>query len=197
MGSNLMVLRMRLARSRPNLALVLLALWGLFIVYATLLPFTFSASGELIETRLRRMWERPLRGGSWSDVYGNILLFLPWGLLLAIWRAHRGANYAMALLLALTSATLLSVSVELTQLFSVSRFPSFIDVIANTVGSVAGGFIGWPLTRWLWPIASVSVRQMLVIRPLRVCAGDCGGFGARGSSTLSFQPERAGGQGGD
>ena len=59
-------IRLRLAQSqwRPDPALVLLVLWGLFIVYATMLPFDFSASGELIQSRLRRLWERPLRGGA-------------------------------------------------------------------------------------------------------------------------------------
>ncbi len=70
----------------PDLALVLLVLWGLFIVYGTMLPFDFSAGGNLIQKRLARLWQYPLKGGSWGDVYSNVLLFVPWGLLLAIWR---------------------------------------------------------------------------------------------------------------
>jgi glycopeptide antibiotics resistance protein len=169
-GTNLVNLRMRLVQWRPNIALVLLITWGLFIVYATLLPFNFSASSSLIESRLHRLWERPLRGGSWLDVYGNILLFFPWGLLLAIWRTGRGAGYLAVLILSLLSGAILTVSVESTQLFSASRFPSFIDVLSNTLGSVVGGLIGWPWTRWCWPFVSVQLRRMLVTCPLRVCA---------------------------
>ena len=53
----------------------------------------FRPPATLIQSRLRRMWERPLRGlgGSWGDVYSNILFFMPWGFLLAIWRAGRGS----------------------------------------------------------------------------------------------------------
>ena len=32
-------------------------------------------------------------GGSWADVFSNVLLFMPWGFLLAIWRAGRGSSY--------------------------------------------------------------------------------------------------------
>jgi VanZ family protein len=168
-GPSLVGLRMRLAQWRPNVALVLLVIWGLFIVYATLLPFTFSASGELINARLRGLWQRPLRGGSWSDVYGNILLFLPWGLLLAIWQTGRGYGYVAVLVSCLVSGALLTVSVEFMQLFSASRHASVIDVVTNTFGSCVGGLIGWPLTRWCWPFASARIRQMLVASPLRVC----------------------------
>ena len=99
----------------PNLALVLLLLWGLFIVYATMLPFDFSASGELIQSRLRRLWQRPLRGGggSWSDVVSNVLLFMPWGFLLAVWLAGRGGRYLAVVTVALLSGALLSGTVEL------------------------------------------------------------------------------------
>ena len=58
-------LRMRLARWAPDLALVLLVLWGLFIVYGTTLPFEFSASSDVIQAPLRRFCDHPLRGGSW------------------------------------------------------------------------------------------------------------------------------------
>jgi glycopeptide antibiotics resistance protein len=169
-GTRLIGLRMRLVQWRPNVPFVLLLAWGLFIVYATLLPFNFSASSSLIESRVHRLWERPLRGGSWLDIYGNILLFLPWGLLLAIWRTGRGAGYAGVLVLSLLSGAFLTVSVEFTQLFSASRVPSFIDVLSNTFGSVVGGLIGWPWARWCWPFVSVQLRQMLVAYPLRVCA---------------------------
>ena len=74
--------------NRQNLALILLILWGLFILYGTMLPFDFSASSGLVEWRLRQLWERPIRGmgGSWGDVYSNVAFFMPWGFLLAIWR---------------------------------------------------------------------------------------------------------------
>jgi len=167
-------IRLRAAQSqwRPNPRLVWLLLWGLFILYATMLPFEFSASGELIRSRLRRLWERPLRGagGSWGDVVSNVLLFVPWGFLLAIWLAGRGRRYLAVVTLALLSGALLSGTVELVQLFSRSRQCSFVDVVTNTFGSTVGALIGWPFARWIWPFASVRIRQLLASRPLTACA---------------------------
>jgi VanZ family protein len=158
--------------SRPLLAPALLLLWGLFIVYATMLPFDFTATSELIRSRMHRLWERPLRagGGSWHDVYGNVLLFMPWGFLLAIWRAGRSSPWLAAVAYALVSGASVSGSVEFVQLFAPGRHTSFIDLASNTLGSVMGALIGWPLARWIWPIASVRIRQLLLSRPVTACA---------------------------
>jgi len=165
------LIRFRLAQSSrwANLAVILLLLWGLFIVYATMLPFDFSASGEVIQARLRGLWEHPL-SGSWHDVAGNVLLFMPWGFLLAVWLAGRRRRYVAVLTLALLSGAFLSGSVELVQLFAPSRQASVVDLVTNTFGSCVGASIGWPWARWIWPILSVRIRQLLVSRPLTGCA---------------------------
>ena len=157
---------------QQNLAVTLLVLWGFFIVYGTMLPFDFSATGELIQWRLQRMWERPLRGlgGSWADVYSNIAFFMPWGFLLATWRVGRGSSWWATLILAMVSGACLSGSVEFVQLFAPKRSPSFVDLATNTFGSVVGALIGWPLARWVWPVASVRIRQLLLSRPVAACA---------------------------
>ena len=157
---------------QQNLAIALLVLWGLFIVYGTMLPFDFSASAELIQLRLQRMRERPLRGlgTSWGDVYSNVAFFIPWGFLLAIWRANRGSAWWLTMALAVVSGACLSGSVEFVQLFSPERSPSVIDLITNTFGSVVGALVGWPLARWIWPVASVRIRQLVLSRPLAACA---------------------------
>ena len=168
------MIRLRLAQSqwRPDPALVLLVLWGLFILYGTMLPFDFSASDELIQSRLRRIWERPLHGGggSRSDVVSNVLLFMPWGFLLAFWLAGRGRAYLAVASLALVSGALISATVEFLQLFAPSRYSSIIDLVTNTFGSTVGALIGWPLARRIWPSASVRIRQTLASRPLTACA---------------------------
>jgi glycopeptide antibiotics resistance protein len=157
---------------RVDLSAILLLLWGLFIVYATTLPFDFAASGELIRSRLWRLWQRPLRGGggSWSDAASNVMLFMPWGFLLAVWLVGRGRRYLAVLTLALVSGGLISGTVELIQLFAPRRYASFIDVVTNTFGSCVGSLIGWPWARWIWPIASVRIRQLIGSRPMTGCA---------------------------
>ncbi len=157
---------------QKQLAIILLLLWGLFIVYGTMLPFDFSASGDLIQSRLQRIRESPLRGmgGSWADVYSNIAFFMPWGFLLAIWRIGRGSSWWATLFLATLSAACLSGSVEIIQLFAPRRSTSIVDLVTNTFGSVVGAAIGWPLARWIWPVASVRIRQLLPSRPVAACA---------------------------
>src|SRR4051794_39573917 len=103
---------------------VLILLWGLFIFYGTLLPFELSASGELIAQKIKRVWEAPLRGSSWPDVQANVLFFLPWGFLLALWRARRGAGFIASVAVATFSGALLSSAVELIQLFIANRSTS-------------------------------------------------------------------------
>ena len=150
----------------------LLLVWALFILYATMLPFDFSANGDLIRWRLHRLWERPLRGGggSWHDVYSNVLLFVPWGVLLGIWLVGRRSAWLTALVWALLSGACLSGFVEFLQVFAPLRHMSFFDLAANTLGSVMGALIGWPLARWIWPVASVRIRQLLLAHPLAACA---------------------------
>ena len=71
---------------QQNLAMTLLVLWGLFIVYGTMLPFDFSASGELIQLRgcdgcgsvLYGVW-----AGRGPMCIAMSLFFMPWGFLLA------------------------------------------------------------------------------------------------------------------
>ncbi len=151
-------------------AVWLLFLWGLFIVYATLLPFDFSAPLELVEQRLRRIWAHPLRGGSWADVHGNVLLFVPWGALLAMAMARRGASFIMAVVLAMCTGAFLSGSVEVIQLFAPMRQCSFIDFVTNSFGATVGAIIGWPWIRLVWPVLSIRLRRWITTHPLATCA---------------------------
>jgi glycopeptide antibiotics resistance protein len=166
------MIRHRLAHRewRPGPAAVLLVLWGLFIVYGTMLPFDFSASGEQVQERLQRLAEHPWHFGSRTDLISNVLLFMPWGFLLAMWLAGRGARFIASLILALISGALISASVELGQLFAPSRTTSFMDLLTNTSGSMLGALIGWPWALWVWPRLSIRIRQLIASRPLAGCA---------------------------
>lgn len=148
---------------------VLLVLWGLFIFYGTLLPFEFSASGELIIQKLKRMWERPLRG-SWADVQANVLFFLPWGFLLGLWTARRGFGFIASVMIAMCTGAALSCTVELLQLLAPSRSTSFVDLVTNSFGATVGAILGWPWIRLVWPVVSIRIRQLIGARPLLTCA---------------------------
>ena len=119
--------------------------------------------------RLKGVWERPLRG-SWADVYANVLFFLPWGFLLAIWMARRGAGFIVSVAIAMCTGAFLSCTVELLQLFAPSRSTSFVDLVTNSFGATVGALLGWPWARLVWPVASIRVRQLIGARPLLTCA---------------------------
>jgi VanZ family protein len=141
-----------------------------FIVYATTLPFDFSASSDLIKSRLQRLWDNPMQGAYRRDVISNILFFMPWGFLLGLWSAQRGNSFVAALIQAAFSASVLSTSVELIQLFSPTRTPSVIDVLTDTIGSGVGALVGWPVANWVWHALSIRIRQLATWRPLAACS---------------------------
>jgi glycopeptide antibiotics resistance protein len=152
-------------RWRSNPFIVLLILCGAFIIYGTLLPFEFSMNGERVEAGLQRIWEGPWLG-SRADLVSNLLLFMPWGFLVAAWRLSRGASYGAATVLALLSGALLSGFVECAQLFTPSRTTSLLDLATNTAGSTFGALIGWPFARCLWPRMVRRIGQLTVRRPM-------------------------------
>ena len=110
-------------------------------------------------------------------MYSNVAFFMPWGFLLAIWQQKRGSSWLRTLLLAMLTAACLSGTVEFLQLFAPRRTTSVVDLVTNTFGSVVGALFGWPLARWVWPVASVRARQLLLRAPaaafaLAVAGGD-------------------------
>ena len=111
-----------------------MALWGvvaLLIGYGSLYPFRFRFPGLPLESLLQvpPLWTRP------SDVFGNMLLFVPWSL--CGWWAGRGTAWRRAapvLLGGLAWALLLQVL----QLWLPERVASLGDVFWNALGLAAG-----------------------------------------------------------
>jgi VanZ family protein len=149
---------------------VLVFLWGLFIIYGTLLPFRFSTGTEQVSASLQRLRERPWGSGSRVDAISNVLLFLPWGFLVAVWQAERNASLLASLLVPVLSGAALSASVESVQLFAPGRITSLLDLITNSLGSALGGVAGWLFARRIWPGLSTRSREMLANRPALACA---------------------------
>jgi glycopeptide antibiotics resistance protein len=127
----------------------LLARWGLgvltssslFVLIAALFPFDFNASNSSsIKTLVG-----PFYG--WDDIadwINNIILFVPVGLGLAslLQKSRLGSASKIAAVLFISGG--LSATVEILQLFLPSRFSAFSDIIANSLGGVAG-FFGFQL----------------------------------------------------
>ena len=121
---------------------IILAISLIFVINVTLFPFDFALSRDesLIEI---------IQGFDWSlnelyilsDFPGNILLFLPFGFGVA-GLAH---GYQLSKLkgfgLALLSGITLSLSIEILQSITSSRFPTTVDVFANTLGAAGGAIV--------------------------------------------------------
>ncbi len=149
---------------------ILLAVWGLFILYGTTIPFDFSASSAQVAAKIDQVLERPWQAASRMDVLSNILLFMPWGFLCSVGLAGRRTGYALTLLIASLTGLALSATVESLQLFAPTRTTSLIDLATNFSGSLIGALIGWPVARWASPLALPWLSKLVGRRPVLACS---------------------------
>jgi VanZ family protein len=141
------------------LTLAILAL----IVYGSLFPFRFYDRGDLGDAVQYLLATSP----GWtdrSDVLSNILLYLPLGLFGARALENLSAGSRVALM-AMVGGTL-SVGIELTQFFDLSRASALSDVTANFAGAVGGALIETAARAWLrrleWrPFAIILIAAQL------------------------------------
>ena len=129
-----------------------LAIVGL-IVYGSLFPFVFYDRGSLGDA-VRYLLATPTAWTDRGDVLSNILLYLPLGLFGARALENLSAGSRVALM-AMVGGTL-SVGIELTQFFDLSRASALSDVTANFVKIVVG-----------FPVESVAAHAG------RCCRYDC------------------------
>ena len=114
------------------LLLVVLAL----IVYGSLYPFNFKPDaihGGVLEALRQLSWARAGRG----DRISNVLLYLPLGFCLFLWLELRWRR-ALSMIAATALGTLLSLSIEVAQVYISARVPSLADVALNALGTLLG-----------------------------------------------------------
>lgn len=149
-----------------------LALVTIFIVYGSLYPFVWqrhAGAGDPLRTLLGAWQEWDGRG----DLLSNILLYMPFGFLVAHTLPGRAPAWMRAVL-AILAGTTLSVCMELTQLYDAGRVTSMGDVYANTIGAATGALASallgasmrWPFMRELGgnPEASLLLTMFLGYR---------------------------------
>lgn len=133
----------KLAEQVPTL----IALSGaLIVLLATLFPFDPFWPAGLRFAELFRNFEWDITRHSTAskiyDITTNIILFAPLGVGVAARVLRSGFRRRnLALLTAILAGMLLSMSVELVQLFLPQRDPSLIDILSNTIGALAGGLV--------------------------------------------------------
>lgn len=132
--------------SRPsNLPLQLLLLYAAFIIYATIIPFAFDTPPENFAAKFERLFGDPLqreakRGFATTDLVSNVLLFVPFGLLLARARLSSAPKTSrrFVILSATCASLLMSGLVEFMQFFSERRVASLLDCLMNGLGALLG-----------------------------------------------------------
>ena len=129
----------------------LLARLGLYASLAFILGATLVPSGS----------ELPVFTGcivcgdrGWSDALTNVLLFLPFGVFLAV-LGRTGPR-------AVVYGFVLSCAIELSQTVIPGRDPSLGDVCFNTLGTATGQWLASRAGRWLVPVPRTAARLSLL-----------------------------------
>jgi len=144
----------------PKVLRVIWAVFALFIVYGTLIPFNVDCSPNTIIANISDIVWTPFidsdgTRASIPDVVQNILLFIPFGFLgfLAL-----TSNRNIRIFIVVFSGFFLSLSVETLQLLTIDRSTSVTDLATN--GS--GAFIGTVLAMLCVRLCSVAANWPFV-----------------------------------
>jgi glycopeptide antibiotics resistance protein len=160
------------------------ALFALFIVYGTTIPFNFNHDRDLIRDKVAALSWNPLtrpdgRRVSIPDSVQNVMLFIPFGVLGGLACRRTFASRA-AMVAAVTAAgASLSLAVETLQLLTTDRVASLSDVMTNGLGALAGVLVAEEgrrrfvavlrdhgSSRWLanrWTYTALSALVVLVV----------------------------------
>jgi len=150
---------------RTRLPQYLAVLYGLMIVYASLEPFS-GWMAPLPNTPFFIFAPWPARLPRF-DVAINVLSYAPFGFLLALMGASRGALSRLAT--AVGIGALLSFAMETTQAFLPMRESDIVDFLSNTAGATLGGLVALALYR------APGLRRRIAEWRNRVFLSDHGG----------------------
>jgi glycopeptide antibiotics resistance protein len=130
----------RLKQGTMHASLFVWCSWAFAIVLVGTLPlsnFVGHSHWDYVEWIPLRNWFRlpPRRIDLSVDVFTNILLFVPFGYLCPLVKSKR---QSMAMVYTLGTAAILSISLELYQVFNHNRVASMTDVSCNVLGAAAG-----------------------------------------------------------
>ena len=109
------------------------------VAYGSLYPWNFeftSAAGDPVRILLHGWpgeWDRYVL----RDIILNVFIYMPLGLV-SVLAFRRRRSRSLAAAAAIACGFLLSVSMELLQVYVPSRDPSLLDVLTNTLGTAAG-----------------------------------------------------------
>lgn len=126
-------------RSRTFIPWLLLLVVAL-IAYGSLYPFNLkpdAVEGGVLEALRELSWARAGRG----DRIANVLLYLPLGFCLFLWLSTR-MRRAAAVVVAVALGAMLSLGIEVAQVYISKRVPSLTDLTLNALGTLVGATAG-------------------------------------------------------
>jgi glycopeptide antibiotics resistance protein len=129
----------------------------LVILVCTLYPFRFDPTA--VQGLRQILGSFTMRSGR-TDLVANVFLFMPLGLGLAGWLWTHKIHPLLQLVLVAISSALLSGAVECAQAFLPSRFPSYMDVVTNTLGGVGGYLCFYAAGSWLFGAIAGFVQNL-------------------------------------
>jgi len=140
------------------LARLLLAVYLLLIVYASLYPLTgWRDHGGSPFEFFAMPWPRYTL---WFDVISNVLSYAMLGLL-AVLALRPGLRGAGAVIAALVLGAGLSLLMEAAQSYLPVRTPSSLDLLCNAAGVLAGALAGLRAAPWEQPLRDRRARVLL------------------------------------
>ena len=134
-------------RSRALLRSYLTAGYALFIVYASLSPFSGWQEQGL---EFYAVLASPLgQTYSWFDAITNFLAYLPFGLLLGLTLRSR-LSAASSVALVMLAGLSLSAAMEYTQMYLPNRISSNMDLLTNGLGTLSGSLLAVSIVPRAW-----------------------------------------------
>lgn len=114
---------------------ICLTVYAAAVALVVLSPISYSDIVHAIAAWLEGTLHLSGFGSGWVEFTANVLMFLPLGLLLALFFRRAWSGVVLAVVL--------SVAVEIAQIVIPSRQPSLRDILANALGAALGGFLAW------------------------------------------------------
>ena len=133
--------------TRYRLHRYLVASYVLFIIYASLSPFTGWQEQGLY---FIDMLTAPLaQTFTWFDAILNSLAYMPLGFLLVYMLRNR-LPVSFVLLVSTLTGLLLSISMEFSQLYLPTRVSSNSDLLSNSIGTFCGTVLALSIAKYSW-----------------------------------------------
>ncbi|WP_083927976.1 VanZ family protein [Desulfobacter curvatus] len=140
-------------RFHVSLLSVLGAGYAILLIYASLMPFDFSFESSW-SGQYRLFWSYwPFNPGariSGSDVLSNLVLYTPLGWMITVRLRLSNFNSFFSLIASSIICFLISFSIEMLQIFTISRVASGSDWLLNTISGTAGSCLGLVAGKKVW-----------------------------------------------